>query len=92
MNKNKFMVIFVMILVSVGSGVYLSQKTNSISDLVLANVEALANDESNAKQYSCYKTISTENKDGQTYDVRYCGSCNVEPANYYSGEGLCTNR
>lgn len=75
-----------------GYGVYAYQRSETMSDLVLANVEALANNEGDDKIYDCYKTISSGNVEAQTTDVRYCGSCEIQPANYYSGGGVCSNR
>lgn len=75
-----------------GYGVYTSQKSETMSDFMLANVEALAYGESTGKLYNCYKTISSGNTGAQTSDVRCCGSCTLQPANYYSGEGICGNR
>lgn len=82
----------VLVAIFVGYGIYINQEENNMTDLALANVEALADGENTGKQYTCYKTISSGNSGAQTSDVRYCGSCSIQPANYYSGDGVCNNR
>lgn len=65
--KLAFVVIFAAI---AGYGVYVNQKSDAVSDLLIANVEALASDESDAKdgfiRSSYNDTISETEKDGYT--------------------------
>lgn len=53
-----------------GYGVYTSQKSNmEMSDLAMANVEALANDESNCHNTNGYTAFT--NRGGGAYDCCY---------------------
>lgn len=52
--KNFVKIVFVAVFAIVaGYGIYTNQKTDSISDLALANVEALAQSESGKDVYCC---------------------------------------
>lgn len=67
-----------------GYGVYANQKTKTASDLVLANVEALADQESGGHSVSCYcktnwfsSNVCTANGSGA-----YCGG---DPCDSHDG-------
>lgn len=59
----------------------------SMSDVALANIEALASGESGST-LKCYKTVST-NGSGQLTHVTYCGDCKAVKANAWSNEWQC---
>lgn len=59
----------------------------SMSDVALANIEALASVESGST-LKCYKTVST-NGSGQLTHVTYCGDCKAVKANAWSNEWQC---
>lgn len=65
--------------------VYSASNKSSISDLLNANVEALANGEDGGKR--CYNTITT--KEG--VQTLYCGTCTFIDGTptWYSGKGKC---
>lgn len=62
-----------------------SMDSKKLSDIQLANVEALVHDESEAK--ACYETITS--KDG--CQVRYCPTCTFVPGTdvIYAKEKTC---
>lgn len=55
---------------------------DSVATLGIANVEALANDESVAGK-TCYKSITTK----ASSQVIYCGTCTWVPGTYSIGSG-----
>lgn len=63
--------------------------SSSYSDIALANIEALANDESSGTTLKCYKTVST-NGSGKLTHITYCGNCGAVKANAWSNEWQCT--
>ena len=66
-----------------GYNVYSSQKSDVMSDLVLANVEALASSEGSGDR-KCYNTITTQ----EGSQIRYCGTCNwVSGTNSWNSRG-----
>lgn len=73
--KNKMLATILVTLVTVFTGynIYQSQNSITLSDLVLANVEALASDNeaSGGNRVTCYSSSSS--KSGATYYD--CGSC-----------------
>lgn len=70
-------------------GFYVSQRDDvEISDLVLANIEALASGESGGQSLKCYKTVSSGGGGMMTH-VTYCGTCSAVLANAYSSEWQC---
>lgn len=69
-----------------GYGVYTSQQKSELSELALANVEALANGESTGKR-KCYNSITTM----EGSQIFYCQTCSWVPGTntWYSGTGEC---
>ena len=60
MKKNILKVAFVAAIALVsGINVFNSHKTENLSDVVLANVEALANDEFEGDRQQCYQSLYT---------------------------------
>lgn len=60
-----------------GYGVYTNQKTDAMSDLVLANVEALAQDESGGNVYCCgnYGTCMLILGGGEVKGIKFYTPC-----------------
>ncbi|MCD8093622.1 MAG: NVEALA domain-containing protein [Bacteroides sp.] len=72
-----------------GYGLYVSQRDNGgMSDLALANIEALAAGEGSGQTLKCYKTISS-NGGGMMTHVTYCGTCSPILAISYSNQWQC---
>ena len=69
-----------------GYGIYASQQEVEMSDLAMANVEALANGESGGNR-TCYKSITTM----EGSQIFYCQTCDWVPGTntWYSGTGKC---
>ena len=70
-------------------GVYTSQRTHSMSDIMIANVEALARGESGQK-LDCWQHISSTGNVLATH-VTYCGSCDAILAKSWSSQSMCVN-
>ena len=70
--------------------VNVNSQTKGMSDVMLANVEALANDEGGGGQrVSCYNKI--EGFQGAPMeDQTYCGTCKAKPAMKWSDSSECT--
>ena len=71
-----------------GYNVYQSNmNSNELSDVMLANVEALAQSEGFVDDGTCYKSIST----AAGSQVRYCGTCTFIPKSIgdWSSKGKC---
>lgn len=51
-----------------------NKKSVELSDLAVANIEALASGEASGTRLKCYKTISGNPNKTQTH-YTYCGSC-----------------
>ncbi len=63
-----------------GYNIYSGQKNDTLSDLALNNIEALANDESGGGTVTCYS--SSRSKSGATYYD--CGNCSKQ----YNSKGV----
>lgn len=72
-----------------GYGVYANQETSTMSDLMLINVEALANGE-NGQKLDCWSTVSSNGNVLATH-VTYCGSCSAVLAKSWSNKSMCNN-
>lgn len=73
-----------------GRSYILSKNKIQMSDLTLANIEALANTEDSGEKGTgvCYKTITTK----ENSKILYCGTCTfIENAtdSWISGKGEC---
>lgn len=77
MTKNIFkFVIIATVAIFAGHNVYQSNvKTKIMSDIMLANVEALAQSEGFVDDGTCYNEIST----AAGSQIRYCGTCTFIP-------------
>jgi uncharacterized Rmd1/YagE family protein len=66
--------------------VNLNSQKSDLSDISLANVEALASETGNNSNV-CYNTITTSD----THQIRYCGTCTFIPGDntWTSGKGTC---
>lgn len=82
--------VFVIGILALGIVVFIKAQTAkvAISDIALANIEALANGESGGTTLKCYKTVST-NGSGQLTHVTYCGECKAVKANAWSNQWQC---
>ena len=71
--KKKFFSVAIVAVIALGAGwnVMQSENEKDLSDLILANVEALANSETGGGKRVCYHTITS--KEGS--QVRYCQTC-----------------
>lgn len=79
MKKNLFKLVFVSIFASIaGYGVYNSQKKAQLSDLAIANVEALANDGESLSMYAC-----------QTYGCQFAFFMQCHVYQYGRYKGVC---
>ena len=88
MKKNFIKVAFVAAFASIaGYGVYTSQQKVEMSDLAMANVEALANGEDEGGKKTCYNSITTM----EGSQIFYCQTCSWVPGtnSLFSGKGKC---
>ena len=83
---------------TVGYGVNKSMKSDAnLSDLALANVEALANNEGggNVGEIPCYGTIRIGLNNPDTYEplwaITLCNGCELVNCYEYKDEGVCTS-
>ena len=91
MKKNILKVAFVAAIALVsGINVFNAHKTETLSDVVLANVEALANDlEAGRDKLPCYNTITSQ----KGCQVRYCPICDYvtdSTDRWYSPQKECS--
>ncbi len=89
MKKKKYsgLLAVVMIAAVAALNVSLNSQKETLSDLAMENVEALA-DESGGSEKECYKKITTRD----LQKVFYCGECDFvygKPSSW-SGKGKCT--
>lgn len=63
-----------------------NSQDNSLLEISLANIEALANDESGTGE-TCYNSITTK----ESHKVLYCGTCTYVYGtdSWFSGTGKC---
>ncbi|MBQ3608656.1 MAG: NVEALA domain-containing protein [Bacteroidaceae bacterium] len=89
MRRNILKIAFVVAIAMVaGINVFNAQKPNVLSDVAMANVEALANDEG-GKELTCYNSITSK----KGCQVRYCPICDyLEDSTdcWYSLSETCT--
>lgn len=60
-----------------------------ISDLTLANIEALANGESSGGRITCYKKLKG-NQGAPMEDKTWCDDCKARPASEWSQASECS--
>lgn len=63
----------------------------NMSDVMLANIEALANGESGGTALNCWQTIGSTGAPLPTH-VTYCMSCSPELARSWSGSSSCVSK
>lgn len=69
-----------------GYSAYEAQNGSKLSDVVMANIEALASDsEASSATYTCYNKFS-----GGLGFPRQCPSCIIMPLSTGTGVGTCT--
>ena len=74
--------------VAVGYGVYANQVENeTMTDIMLENVEALASGES-GQRLDCWETVSSTGNILSTH-VTYCGNCQAVLAKSWSRKSIC---
>ena len=64
---------------------------STTSDLMLANIEALANPESGGTALNCWQTINGTGASLPTH-VTYCLSCSPELARSWAGSSSCMSK
>ena len=92
MNKKMFYGLAVLVIAFVaafGVNASLSSKGHNLSDISLANVEALARNE-NGGTLDCWNTISSQGPNASTHKT-YCGECKAKICNYWSSASTCSN-
>lgn len=85
--------IFLFLIVSVALVKIISNKSSyETSDLMLANIEALASGESNTgTKLDCWDSVSNKGNVLQTH-VTYCGDCNAVLARSWSSQSMCVTK
>ena len=85
----KFIYGFVVLVIAaiIAWNVHVSSKGYGLSDMSLANVEALARSE-DMHAMQCWTTISIKGEGNLTH-VTYCASCEAEEARSWSGSNGC---
>ncbi len=82
--------LFAALVMFAGYNVYSSQKSENMSDLALANVEALANDEGPTRPVFCFNYIvETDINDPKVFGAMDCDNCDFHWVNSANGEGEC---
>jgi hypothetical protein len=69
--------------------VNLNSQKSDLSDISLANVEALASGESGGQPMDCYCYIQYNNDGRPKTDQTYCGNCQAIVCTYWAGESGC---
>lgn len=88
-KKIKLLTLSTVVLATVGICGMSITDSIQVSDVAIANIEALTSEESvKGEKYTCYESIHT--KDG--CQVRYCGTCEYVPGTdrWYSKASECT--
>ncbi|MBS6239570.1 MAG: hypothetical protein KH897_14680 [Bacteroides sp.] len=92
-NDMKRIALFSSITLIVIATILISKKVSAstTSDLMLANIEALANPESGGTALNCWQTINGTGASLPTH-VTYCLSCSPELARSWSGSSSCMSK
>ena len=92
MKKNLLKSVFVIAIAMIaGINVYNAQKTVVLSDVAMANVEALADYEwIPGKGWTCFHNVYDDTSISVFLTVRYCGDCNSYTATKASDSDYCT--
>jgi len=67
-----------------------NEKSEGMSPISLANIEALAQVEVIANTRKCSKTISMKGETNPTH-ITYCGSCDAQLARVWEYDGACNH-
>lgn len=91
-RKNNFRMLLMAVFAAVaGYGIYAGQKSEiAMSDLMLENVEALANGESGQK-LDCWEDISSNGGNVLPTHITYCGTCGPILARSWGDQSMCNN-
>lgn len=95
MKSKFFSIIVVVAFVSLsGYGVYKNQQKNVLSDVMLANLEALADIEGgdSTLKLDCWSDLSSNNGNVLPTHVTYCLTCEPILARGWSKNGICVHR
>ena len=90
--KNRMMkyVLVITITMMAGINVFNAQKTEGLSDLALANVEALAiNEWIPEKGWECFQNLYDDTSQDFFFVVIYCGDCGSHSATQVDKTGYC---
>ena len=90
--KNRMMkyVLIIAITMMAGINVFNAQKTEGLSDLALANVEALAiNEWIPEKGWECFQNLYDDTSQDFFFVVIYCGDCGSHSATQVDKTGYC---
>lgn len=90
--KNRMMkyVLVIAITMMAGINVFNAQKTDGLSDLALANVEALAiNEWIPEKGWECFQNLYDDTSQDFFFVVIYCGDCGSHSATQVDKTGYC---
>lgn len=89
--KKKIVVAALVVTVAVGAAWNINQVSNEsgISDLMLGNIEALAEENDGGNTYACWSTVSTSSGSSVFHDKTYCSTCQPVPATWWDNQGLC---
>lgn len=90
--KNRMMkyVSVIAITMMAGINVFNAQKTEGLSDLALANVEALAiNEWIPEKGWECFQNLYDDTSQDFFFVVIYCGDCGSHSATQVDKTGYC---
>ncbi len=89
MGKFFFASIAVAVIVAAGWNLNQSKNETELSELALANIEALANNESGGKN-SCFRSVTKAPDDGSlALSVRDCSDCEIYWATSASDSSEC---
>ena len=83
MKKKIFSAVVVTAALFTGYSAYNAQNRQGLSDTLLANVEALANGESEREKVECYSSIKYE----EGSNVVFCGTC--QPKKDHTDKWYC---
>jgi hypothetical protein len=73
--------------------VNLNSQSSDLSDVSLANVEALANGESSSKSIDCWQEISSSHSNAMSAELThktYCGECSAKLDRSWSSSSSCS--
>lgn len=90
MKKNVFLIIGVIAFAGViAFNVSENLRSSSLSDIALANVEALARNEGGGSSLDCYQTVDFGGPDNPTHQT-YCGDCSATLCRRWANASQCS--